>query len=104
MLVYITDALGLLSVHICLNPISFPILVPVLTLIPGVVVALVEANGVTEAAQCFLQLLGEHQLMTQQCVRVGKARVYLDGPREELNGDVMLPLQTETVSSHTPGL
>lgn len=66
--------------------------------------ALVEANGVTEAAQCFLQLLSEHQLVTQQRVRVGEARVHLDGPCEELNGDVVLPLQTETVSSHTPGL
>lgn len=29
---------------------------------------------------------------------------HLDGSLEELNGDVMLPLQTETVSCYTPGL
>lgn len=66
--------------------------------------ALVEADGITEAAQSFLQLLSEHQFVTQQRVGVGEARVHLDGSREELNGDVVLPLQTETVPSYTPGL
>lgn len=66
--------------------------------------ALVEANGVAEAAQRFLQLLGERQLVPQQRVGVFEAWVHLYGPCEELNGDVVLPLQTETVSSYTPGL
>lgn len=66
--------------------------------------ALVEPDGVAEAAQRFLQLLGEHQLVTQQRVGVGEARVHLDSPREELDGDVVLPLQTETVTGYTPGL
>lgn len=66
--------------------------------------ALVEADGVAEAAESLLQLLGEHQLVTQQRVGVGEARVHLDGAREELDGDVVLPLQTETVTGDTPGL
>lgn len=81
-----------------------PSLVKALRVVPGIVVALVEADGVAEAAERLLQLLGEHQLVTQQRVGVGEARVHLDGAREELDGDVVLPLQTETVTGDTPGL
>lgn len=66
--------------------------------------AFVETDCVAEAAQRFLQLLRQHQFVTQQSVGISKARVHLDGPREELDGNVVLSLQTETVSGYTPRL
>lgn len=64
----------------------------------------IEAYSIAEAAQGFLQLFCQNQLVAQQCVRIRKAGVYLYGPCEKLNGNVVLPLQAETVSGYTPGL
>ena len=71
---------------------------------PGVVVAGAHTDGVAEAGQGLLQLLGEHELVAQQRVGIGEAGVHLDGPLEQLDGLVMLLLQAEAVSRCTPGL
>lgn len=71
---------------------------------PGVVVPGVDPDGVPETGQGFVQLFCQHKLVAQQGVGIGIVGVHLDGPLEELDGDVMLPLQAEAVSCSTPGL
>lgn len=94
---------------------------------PGVVVPAADSDGVPEAGQRSVQLLRQNKLMAQQGIGVGEARVHLgrgqrsglpralkdprthqntdlDGSLEELDGHVVLTLQTEAVPSDTPRL
>ena len=45
--------------------------------VPCVVVSVVDPDGVSEAGESSVQLLGQNELMTQQSVGVRKARVHL---------------------------
>lgn len=64
----------------------------------------VDPDGVSETGQGFVQLLCQHKLVAQQGVGIGIVWIHLDGPLEELDGNVVLPLQAEAVSCGTPGL
>ena len=64
----------------------------------------VHTYGIAEAGQGLVQLLCQHILMTQQCVGIGEVWVNLYGPLKELDGHVMLLLQTEAVASGAPAL
>lgn len=72
--------------------------------LPGVVVAGVDSDGISKTGQCFVQLFCQHELVAQQGVGVGIVWIHLDGPLEELDGNIVLPLQAEAVSCSTPGL
>lgn len=69
--------------------------------VPCVVVSVVDSDGVAEAGECSVQLLRQDKLVTQQSVRISKARVHLrdqyregdrGGPDMQRVRQVRLPL------------
>lgn len=61
--------------HCCLQ--RYPTSIVTMVTVPCVVVSVVDSDGVSEAGESSVQLLGQHELMTQQSVGVSKARVHL---------------------------
>ena len=72
--------------------------------VPGVVVPVVEAYGVSEAGHGLVQVLVAHVLVPAQRVGVREARVQLQRPLEELERRLVLLLQREAVAHHAPAL
>ena len=61
--------------HCCLY--CYPTSIVTMVTVPCVVVSVVDPDGVSEAGESSVQLLGQNKLMTQQSVGVRKARVHL---------------------------
>lgn len=70
--------------------------------IPGVIVARIEIDSLSEAGQSLVHLLDETVLVSEQIIRVDELRVELGGALEELDRCVMLFVQAEAVAKCAP--
>jgi len=66
--------------------------------VPGVIVARIEINGLSEAGQSLVHLLDETVLVSEQIIRVDELRVELGGPLEEFDRCVVFFVQAEAVA------
>jgi hypothetical protein len=62
----------------------------------------IHSDGIAVTSERFIKLLREHIFMTKEGVGVRKVRIHLHSSLEELDGNVMLFLQTKAVAGCTP--
>ena len=72
--------------------------------IPGVVMTVIVQQGLSKRFNRLLQIFVVYLLVPTERVRVRKRRIQLQGPLEEFDRCVGLPLQGEAVADNTPRL